>query len=127
MSSELYLQIKERRRYPNLPVYWWRRQPLEQWLVTRQRIYERDRGTCQSPANASPKNNGLCMGEVSLRIAHVDHIRPLSSGGSNHVSNLRTLCPVCHALRLDRKHEGMRSRLVKKGLIPVYWKQFVWD
>ncbi len=64
---------------------------------------------------------------VSLNTAHIDHIRPLSSGGSNHASNLRTLCPVCHGLRLDRQHNGMRNRQVLKGLIPVNWKQFVWD
>jgi len=126
-SIKLYLQIKQRRQHPNLPVYWWRRQPLEQWELTRQRIYQRDRGICQSPSHAPPKNNKLCMGEVQLRVAHIDHIRPLSSGGSNHASNLRTLCPICHALRLDRKHDGMRNSLVKKGLIPINWKQFVWD
>ncbi|WP_257236730.1 HNH endonuclease [Nostoc sp. 'Peltigera malacea cyanobiont' DB3992] len=112
--------------------FWWRRQPLEQWKVTRQRIYNRDRGFCQSPTDSPPKNSGLCMGEIKLKTAHIDHIRPLSSGGSNHASNLRTLCPICHALRLDRKHEGMKSRLVTKGLIPVNWKNFVlglivWD
>jgi 5-methylcytosine-specific restriction endonuclease McrA len=127
MSLDLYLQVKENRRYPNLPIYWWKRQPPEQWEKTRQRIYKRDHGLCQSPSFAPPKRNGLCMGEVQIRVAHIDHIRPLSSGGSNHASNLRTLCPICHALRLDRKHEGMKSRLVKKGLIPVNWKQFVWD
>ncbi|MDZ8056574.1 MAG: HNH endonuclease [Aulosira sp. ZfuVER01] len=126
LSIKLYLQIKQRRQHPNLPVYWWRRQPPEQWERTRQRIYKRDRGLCQSPSNTPPKSNGLCMGEVKLRVAHIDHIRPLSSGGSNHASNLRTLCPVCHALRLDKKHDGMRNSLVKKGLIPVNWKQYVW-
>ncbi|MBD2565414.1 MULTISPECIES: HNH endonuclease [Nostoc] len=127
LSSNLYLQIKQRRQHPNLPVFWWRRQPLEQWKVTRQRIYNRDRGICQSPTDSPPKNSGLCMGEIELKTAHIDHIRPLSSGGSNHASNLRTLCPICHALRLDQKHEGMKSRLVTKGLIPVNWKNFVWD
>lgn len=127
LSSNLYLQIKQRRQHPNLPVFWWRRQPLEQWQVTRQRIHNRDRGICQSPADSPPKKSGLCIGEIELRTAHIDHIRPLSSGGSNHASNLRTLCPICHALRLDKKHEGMKSRLVTKGLIPVNWKNFVWD
>ncbi|MBD2459118.1 HNH endonuclease [Nostoc sp. FACHB-87] len=127
LYTQLYLQIKQRRQHPNLPVYWWKRQPQEQWELTRQRIYQRDRGVCQSPFDAPPKIHGLCMGEIKLDIAHIDHIRPLLSGGSNHASNLRTLCPVCHALRLDRKHDGMRSSLVKKGLIPVNWRQFVWD
>ncbi|BAY37665.1 HNH endonuclease [Nostoc sp. NIES-2111] len=126
LSTQLYLQIKQRRQHPHLPVYWWKRQPPEQWELTRQRIYQRDRGLCQSPIDAPPKIHGLCMGEIKLEVAHIDHIRPLSSGGSNHASNLRTLCPVCHALRLDRKHDGMRNRLVKQGLIPVNWKQFVW-
>ncbi|MBD2341991.1 HNH endonuclease [Calothrix sp. FACHB-156] len=126
-STNIYLQIKQRRQHPNLPVFWWRRQPKEQWFITRERIYNRDRGICQSPADSPPKKSRLCMGEVQLQIAHIDHIRPLSSGGSNHASNLRTLCPICHALRLDKKHEGMKSRLVTKGLIPVNWKNLVWD
>ncbi|WP_414587041.1 HNH endonuclease [Scytonema sp. PCC 10023] len=114
MSTELlYLQIKQRRQHPNLPVFWWKRQPPEQWQLTRDRIYKRSSGICTSPRDAPPKKNGLCMGEIELKVAHIDHIKPLSSGGSNHASNLRTLCPVCHALRLDRKHNGMRSRLVR--------------
>lgn len=127
MSFELYTKVKQKRQHPNLPVYQWKRQPLEQWKVTRNLIYIRDEGLCQSPKNKPPKVNGLCQITVSLNTAHIDHIRPLSSGGSNHASNLRTLCPVCHALRLDRKHDGMRNKLVKKGLIPVNWRQFVWD
>ncbi|MBD2492429.1 HNH endonuclease [Aulosira sp. FACHB-615] len=119
MSFELYTKVKQKRQHPNLPVY--------QWKTTRQRIYTRDEGLCQSPDAKAPKANGLCQRQVSLNTAHIDHIRPLSSGGSNHASNLRTLCPVCHALRLDRQHNGMKNSLVKKGLIPVNWKQFVWD
>ncbi len=34
---------------------------------------------------------------------HVDHIRPLSEGGSNDPSNLRTLCEDCHT----RRHANM--------------------
>ena len=127
MSFELYKQVKQKRQHPNLPVYQWKRQPIEQWKITRQRIYTRDKGLCQSPDNQPPKVHGLCQKTVSLKTAHIDHIRPLSSGGSNHASNLRTLCPVCHALRLDRKHDGMRYKFIKKGLIPVNWKQFVWE
>lgn len=127
MYLELYNKVLQKRQYPNLPVYQWKRQPHEQWKITRQCIYTRDEGLCQSPENKPPKVNGLCQRTVSLNTAHIDHIRPLSSGGSNHASNLRTLCPVCHALRLDRQHNGMRNRQVLKGFIPVNWKQFVWD
>lgn len=34
----------------------------------------------------------------------VDHIVPLSKGGSHHLSNLRILCQNCHKLRQGKAH-----------------------
>ena len=127
---ELYHQLKHRRSARFLDyhlLYRWRRQPREQWKLTRARIYERDQGRCQSPASSPPKVSGLCVVEIALTACHIDHIRPLSSGGSNHASNLRTLCPICHALRLDDKHTSLRYSLIRKGLIPSNWQQFIWE
>ena len=45
--------------------------------------------------------------------SHVDHIRPLSAGGSHAASNLQTLCHACHNYKTA--HDGSRKgREVKK-------------
>lgn len=127
MNEAIYQAIKDRRKYPALPVHHWKRQPLEIWKHTRAAVYKQSGGLCESPENASPKKAGVCMREVDYDKAHIDHIRPLSSGGNNHISNLRTLCPVCHALREDRKHKAMQDRMNKNGLLPDNYKSLIWD
>jgi 5-methylcytosine-specific restriction endonuclease McrA len=84
----------------------------------------RDGGLCQSPV--SPP---VCLGKLEamdLLRCHVDHIIPLSRGGSNHVNNLRLLCPVCHALREDVAHNTLRSDAIAKGLLPLNWRELTW-
>jgi 5-methylcytosine-specific restriction endonuclease McrA len=108
-------------------VHHWHRQEPELWAISRERVWLRDRGRCQSPTDAPPKQNDLCQQTVALEDCHIDHVRPLSSGGSNHARNLRTLCPICQALRLDEKHRGMLMTMVKKGLIPIDWRQHTWE
>lgn len=68
-SSDLYNHLKRRRSAENLDyqlVHWWNRQPLEQWRITRTRIFARDQGQCQSPVDAPPKVNALCQGGSHL-------------------------------------------------------------
>jgi 5-methylcytosine-specific restriction endonuclease McrA len=128
-NQQVYEDLRRRRSARNIDyklVHCWKRQPIEQWNVTRRRIYERDGGICKSPPTAAPKVFGFCLVDVDFKECHIDHIRPLSSGGSNHASNLRVLCPVCHALREDEKHRSLTSSLVRSGLIPVRWQQYTW-
>jgi hypothetical protein len=44
------------------------------------------------------KCNNICKGCDSLldKKFHIDHIRPLSNGGSNDIKNLQALCVECH-------------------------------
>ncbi|MBE7384381.1 MAG: HNH endonuclease [Leptolyngbya sp. SIO1E4] len=119
--ESLYWQIKHRRRYAALkqlhPGHC-KRPPAWQWQQLRQRVYELADGICQSPEQSSPKSSGHCLDAVSLDVGHCDHIIPLSSGGHNHISNLRWLCPVCHAWREGESHASLRSCLIKKGVVP---------
>jgi 5-methylcytosine-specific restriction endonuclease McrA len=81
------------------------------WSRQRKRIYERDRGICQR-----------CKIEVSFDECHIDHIQPLSLGGTNKDTNLRVLCRVCHALRKDKAHAFLRNTLKKQGLLPKNYR-----
>jgi 5-methylcytosine-specific restriction endonuclease McrA len=125
-TSELYQEIKSKRRYPNLPVYRWKRLPRDEWEKTQRAVYKRAGGLCESPEDAAPKRAGICKRELEEKQGHVDHIRPLSCGGSNHISNLRLLCPACHGLRQDMQHKGLRHREVEKGAIPVNHSRLTW-
>ncbi len=41
----------------------------------------------------------LCGREIDPRIATIDHIISVADGGTNELSNLRTLCPTCNFAR----------------------------
>lgn len=100
-----------------------KRQPDEVWRVTRKKVWLRDGMRCQSPLQPP-----LCIGKphIGLRECHIDHIK---SGklGTNKQENLRTLCPVCHALRADHRHQALTARLLHVGLLPSNWRELVWE
>lgn len=92
-----------------------KRQEREIWRDTRIRVLERDGYACVR-----------CSTSVTIETAHIDHIR---SGklGTNHLTNLRTLCRRCHVLRSDFRHRGMISKALSDGIIPTNWRELVWD
>lgn len=92
-----------------------KRQPNEQWKETRRKVFDRDQGLCQRCKEAVPITKG-----------HVDHIQS-GKQGSNHIVNLRWLCPKCHGLRMDFRHRGMQGKLVAKGLLPANWREVLED
>lgn len=47
-----------------------------------------------------------CVWCTSTRDLVLDHILPWSAGGSNHSSNLRTLCWTCNEQRSNRRYAG---------------------
>lgn len=97
-----------------------RRPAHELWNRTRQQVWDRDGGYCQGP---------YCRGAPPMLLseAHIDHILPISANGSNALSNLRTLCRRCHALRAGRAHVGMIAGALRDGIIPPDWRSLVWD
>ena len=102
-----------------------KRMPRELWTLRRRVVWLRDGGRCQSPPGP---HKTFCTGKeyIPFNVCHIDHIR---SGklGSNATDNLRVLCPQCHALRADHRHQGLTARAVRDGLIPADWRPLVWD
>jgi 5-methylcytosine-specific restriction protein A len=92
-----------------------KRQPKEIWQVTRKKVLARDGFKCTH-----------CDKDVTISTAHVDHIR---SGklGTNELTNLRTLCRICHATRADHRHQGLTAKLVRSGELPPNWRELVWE
>lgn len=58
----------------------------DNWAVLRVKVLERDSYRC--------RKCGANLRGVFYREVH--HILPLSKGGSNHMSNLISLCSKCH-------------------------------
>jgi 5-methylcytosine-specific restriction protein A len=92
-----------------------KRQPKEIWQVTRLKVLERDDYKCVR-----------CGKVLLVSTAHVDHIK---SGklGTNELTNLRTLCRICHATRADHRHQGLTAKLVRSGELPPNWRELVWE
>jgi 5-methylcytosine-specific restriction protein A len=92
-----------------------KRQPNEIWKLTRLKILERDDYKCVR-----------CGLALTVATAHIDHIQ---SGklGTNELTNLRTLCRICHATRADHRHQGLTAKLVRSGELPPNWRELVWE
>ncbi len=94
-----------------------KRLPREVWEDVRRRVWERDQGRCQYPHGKHP---------VALAEAHIDHVIS-GKRGTNQLANLRTLCRMHHVLRADGRHRGMIARALRDGVIPVNWRELVWE
>lgn len=92
-----------------------KRQPVKIWQETRLKVLMRDGFKCVR-----------CTIAVSISTAHIDHIIS-GKRGSNHISNLRSLCRQCHVLRADHRHQGMIAGALKDGVISDNWRELVWE
>ena len=60
---------------------------------------------------------GICLGckkKVPMGGMQVDHIRPLSRGGTERLTNLQLLCGRCNAMKGDGTMGELRKRLKAK-------------
>lgn len=73
---------------PGLKFPWFGRMPLYLWRPLKQWVYQRDNGVCQ-----------YCNTETLYEKTHCHHVLELSENGTNHPSNLKTLCHQCHKVR----------------------------
>lgn len=73
---------------PGLRFPWYGRMALDLWLPLKQFVFQRDGGICQK-----------CNAPVEYIKSHCHHVLELSEHGTNHPSNLKTLCVDCHKIR----------------------------
>jgi 5-methylcytosine-specific restriction endonuclease McrA len=94
--------------YPKLKFPWYSRPPDYLWRILRQYVYERDEGKCRD-----------CGKEVELYECNIHHVFELNQGGTNHPTNLKTLCKDCH----KKRHPFMMDAKDKMRLQENYLKQ----
>jgi len=75
------------------------RAPISRAL--RNQIYARDRYTCQKC--------GAKKGDLGVQLV-IDHKKPVKRGGTNHPSNLQTLCSLCNSKK-GAKNTGHGDRV----------------
>ena len=74
--------------YPNIRFPLYRRMKRDLWKKVRLLVFSRDNGHCR-----------YCNTETFLNKCHIHHVLELSEGGTNFLSNLKTLCKLCHKKR----------------------------
>ncbi|SRR6266481_3370837 len=69
----------------------------EKWKALADKCKARDQYTC--------KACGYVQNKVNFRFIQADHIIPLSKKGTNKLSNLQSLCIICHKKKTNRSRK----------------------
>ena len=68
------------------------------------------------------QQEGLCAGckvDIPFKLYEVDHVVPVSRGGTDHLDNLQLLCAHCNRLKGDRPQEYLVAKLSEMaGVVP---------
>ena len=99
LKTILKLEQKMEKDYYNICTNMNDRPP--DWEIRKTKVLERDSYTCTECG--WPKGY-----KRKARELHVHHIVPIYKGGNNDLSNLTTLCNVCHK-KVDNKHKLVRN------------------
>lgn len=99
------------------------RQPRDEWQHTRRAVLARDGERCQLRRLAG-------WGPTCGRPAeHVDHLMPVSWGGSSDASNLRAACARCNLRKGARPPAGwLALRVVRAAAVygAIAWAAMSW-
>ena len=82
---------------------YYKRKPIKPAL--RQAVYERDNFTCQ-----------YCGFHASEKELEIDHIVPVSRGGTNDIDNLRTSCSKCNKKKGAKLERSIQVPDINKKL-----------
>ena len=66
------------------------------------------------------QQEGRCRGcrtTFDFRHLEVDHLIPVSAGGTDHIENLQLLCGHCNRMKGDRPQEYLVARLKELGMV----------
>lgn len=80
--------------FPGALFRWYGRLRGKPWDRLRRFVHARDKGECRE-----------CGRKVSFRKFHCHHVLEVSQNGTNHPTNLVTLCRACH----EKKHAHMQN------------------
>lgn len=67
------------------------------------------------------------MGEDYKRMFTIDHIKPISLGGSNDIDNLRPMCQRCNSIRNNKAGERRIKIIKDRKYIKDYEMKFIID
>jgi 5-methylcytosine-specific restriction enzyme A len=81
-------------------------------------VWERAAGQCLFPPGPHP---------IPVDACHIDHIVPLTRGGTHTLDNLRVLCRRHYVLRSTHVTEHRIVAALRDGVIPSNWRELVWD
>jgi len=77
-----------------------------EWEIARQTVLRRDGYQCVQ-----------CHGDLKADGAHVHHVLPRASGGTDEPANLISLCPMCHAAVHPHLGVGLARRAIQRAAI----------
>lgn len=90
------------------------------WDARRKTVYRRDDWTCTECGRKS----GPHAGRKGVPL-HAHHEYPLSQGGSNHLSNLTTLCESCHNQEHGHDITASMDRRTRMDRARAWFRQLV--
>ena len=63
-------------------------------------------------------------GSFDKSMYHIDHIKELRHGGTNHISNLQALCPQCHSVKTNFEDSSKNTNFkIKRNVSEKLKKQ----